>query len=138
MSRDQQVTEDILAPTSKHLTRLLLDVGTSDLVIRGVLPGRLTQDEIDGMVAYLNTPLTEAELEEMNRLSSRSSRLSRTQVYIILVLVYEANWNFNQIAKTFGISTKAISAINRGEEWTGVFYRYCRDIGVDPVSLAAR
>lgn len=122
----------------KELARMLLDVGTSELVLKGQLPGKLSQDEVDGLVKYLNTPLSDAELEEMDRVSSINSRLSPKQVYAILALHYEGHMNFNDLAKMFGISTKYLSSIKRGTAWTGVFCRYCRDRNIDPQELAAR
>jgi hypothetical protein len=149
MSNDQQVIEETKDDrrlhgkpprdiSSKELARMILDIGTSDLVLKGKLPGRLTQDEVNGLVNYLNTPLSDAELEEMDRVSSINSRLSPKQVYAILALHYEGHMNFNDLAKMFGISTKYLSSIKRGTAWTGVFYRYCRDRNIDPQELAAR
>lgn len=125
--------------TGKELARMILDIGTSDLVLKGrILTGRITQEEADGLAAYLNTPLSDAELEEMDKAVGDRSHLTPKQVYAILALLYEGKMSFNDLAQMFNVSTKTISAIKRGASWAGTFYRYCRDRNIDPDSLSAR
>jgi len=110
---------------------MLLDVGTSYLVVAGKLPGRLTQEEADAMLAYINAPLTNVDFDDMDRWSSTHSTLTKTQVYTILTLLYEAHMSPTTLAQMFNVSTKTISAIKRGESWPGTYQRYRRDQGLD-------
>lgn len=122
--------------TSREIARMILNIGTSDDVLKGrISTGRLTQDEVDGLVAYLDAPLTNADFDDMDRLSSPNSRLSRAQVYIILVLLFEAHWPRPVIAQTFNLSPNTITAIKHGHIWPGTYHRYCRDRGLDPFEL---
>lgn len=122
--------------TSREIARMILNIGTSEDVLKGrISTGRLTQDEVDGLAAYLDAPLTNADFDDMDRLSSPNSRLSRAQVYIILILLFEAHWRSIDIAQTFSLNPGSITAIKHGHSWPGTYQRYCRDRGLDPSSL---
>ncbi len=130
--RDEDIKDQSFQePTNKRLTRMLLDVGTSYLVVAGKLPGRLTQEEAEAMATYLNAPLTDADFDDMDRWSSTHSTLTKTQVYSILTLLYEAHMSPTNLAQMFDVSTKTITAIKRGETWPGTYQRYRRDQGID-------
>jgi len=134
MSQDRQVTEEMPGNarrtlTERELARMLLDIGTSDLVLKGKLPGRLTQEEVDGLVKISNAPLTDTDFNEMDRSSDTArSSLAKGQVYIILILLHEANWSPKEIAEAFNISPATVTDIGRGNTWSGTFQRYCRAI----------
>ncbi len=132
--RDEDIKDpSFQEPTNKRLTRMLLDVGTSYLVTAGKLPGRLTQAEADAMLAYINAPPTDADFDDMDRVSSSNSCLSKTQVYIILILLFEEYWRPIDIAQAFDVTVKAIYAIKRGLIWPGTYQRYRRDQGLDSI-----
>jgi len=107
---------------------MLLDIGTSDLVLRGKLPGRLTQEEVDGLVQISNAPLTDADFDDMDRVSDQHSSLTKGHAYIVLILLYEAGWSPKEIAEAFNISPVTVTDISRGNTWSGTFQRYCRAI----------
>jgi hypothetical protein len=123
-------------PTQKHLARLLLDVGTSDLVLKGVLPGRLTQQEAEGLVKVVNSPLTSEDFDAMDRESSFKARLTKDQVYIVLILLIEAHWDRHDVAALFNVGANYISAVRHMKCWPATFQRYARDRGLDAYELA--
>ncbi len=122
--------------TQRQLARLLLDVGTSPLVVKGTLPGRLTPEQEIGLQKAINSPLTSEDFDAMDKESSVRSKLTKDHVYIILVLLFEGHMAQSEVAALFNVNANCISVVCHAKVWPGTFQRYARDRGLDAYALA--
>ena len=112
---------------------LFLNVQTSTLGLKGDFGPILTKDQIKGISKFTQLPLTDVELDELDRTSSSSSRhLSRDIVLNILTLLFEHNRQIKDIRNLTGISHGIISSIKHGRIWKGTRIKYWQSRKLEP------